>query len=285
MSRFLDELQAFIETQPFDVIRFAEMRRSGAIEVAERMKVSPCQDIYSGAKTFTMTAIGLLFDRGLLSPDEKICDIFRGSLPAGMDPRWELCTVDMALAHRPGLPGGFLDIDCSPSAAFTDDFLAYLFTFPLAYTPGEEERYSDGAYYLLSRVVSRKTGLPMEDFLWRELLWKLGFQEIAFSHCPRGYAVGATGVYVHAADLVKLGYLYLTGGLWKGERLLSQRWVDLVLERQYNFEWDDTHTVFYKGGMYGQKLIVAPAQGRVLAMQAFGANSDVVMKWMRAYRD
>ena len=285
MSRFLDALQAFIETQPFDVIRFAEMRGDGAIEVAERMNVSPCQDIYSGAKTFTMTAIGMLYDRGLLAPEDKICDIFRDELPAGMDPRWETCTVDMALAHRPGLPGGFLDIDCTPMSAFPDDYLRYLFTYPLAYAPGTEERYSDGAYYLLSRVVSKKTGLPMEDFLRRELLGKLDFGEIAFSHCPRGYAMGATGVYVHARDYVKLGYLYLTGGLWKGTRALSEEWVGLALSRPYNFEWDPTRTIFYKGGMFGQKLIVAPSQERALAMQAFGANSAVVADWMREYRD
>ena len=286
MSRFLDECMKFIDTQPFDIIRMSEVVGDGEIETVNCKEVAFCQNIYSGAKAYAMTAIGILYDQGRIRMEDKVCDILREFVPeSGMDERWEKATVHMAIKHELGLPGGFLDIDVQKSSEFTEDFLHYLFTYPLAYTPGTESRYADGSTYVLSRLVSAVTGEKLDDFLWRELLIQMDFQEMAWSHCPKGYPIGATGMYLNSSDMVKLGLLYLNGGLYNGRRLLSEEWVKMVLDREYVFEWDPTHTFFFKGGMYGQKLTVIPGQNRVFAMQAFGANSDVVSDWARDYKD
>lgn len=285
MSQFLKDLEAFVKTLPFTIIRATEICR-GQSETLEYSPGNPCQNTYSVAKLFTATAIGILWDRKELRLDEKICDIFAQELPAeGMDERWYETTVEMVLTHSAGLPGGFLDIDCNRSADFTQDFLRHLFTCPLVYDPGTQSRYSDGAFYLLSRVVSKKTGKKLDDFLWEECLWEMGFQEMAWSHCPKGYPMGATGLYIHSEDMAKLGEVYLHGGLYGTQRVLSEQWVNAAVEKGYAIEWDDTHTIYYKGGMCGQKLIVAPQQDRVLALQAYGANSDTIAKWVREYKD
>lgn len=286
MSKFLDDCMKFIDTQPFDIIRMSEIHNDGEPETVNRMEISFCQNIYSGAKAYAMTAIGILYDQGKIRMEDKVCDILREFVPeSGMDPRWETSTVDWAITHKLGIPGGFLDIDCNKSSDFTDDFLNYMLTYPLAYTPGTDRRYADGSTYVLSRLVSAITGEKLDDFLWRELLVKMDFQEMAWSHCPKGYPIGATGMYVNSSDMVKLGYLYLKNGMYRGERLLSEEWVKMVLDREYVFEWDPTRSFFFKGGMYGQKLAVYPGQNRVIAMQGYGANSDVVTKWIRDYKD
>ena len=251
MSELLRDVMRFTDTQPFEIIRISEIYQDGEIETLDRQKTNFCQNIYSGAKAFATTAIGLLYDMGAVTPEDKICDIFADELPAGMDERWALATVHMALKHELGIPGGFLDIDCAPVTDFGRDFLRCLFTTPLVYTPGTESRYADGSTYLVSRVVSKLTGEKLDDFLWRTLLWKIGFQEMAWSHCPMGYPMGATGLYVNSCDAVKLPYIYLKGGVYRGERVLSKEWTDMVLRREYTFEWDVTGRWFFKGGMYG----------------------------------
>lgn len=286
MSRFMEDCAAFLETQPFDIIRISQIHNDGEIETLDRQKTNFCQNIYSGAKAYAMTAIGILYDRGKIKPEDKICDILADFLPAaGMDDRWHMATVDMALRHRLGLPGGFLDIDCAPISDFGEDFLTCLLTYPLAYTPGTEERYADGSTYVLSRLVSAVSGEKMDDFLWKYLLWPMGVQEMAWSHCPMGYPIGATGMYINSRDMVKLPYLYLKRGVYRGKRLLSEEWVDLVLEREYTYEWDETGRWFFKGGMYGQKQLAIPHQNRAVAFQAYGANSDILSKWIAAYED
>lgn len=288
MNRFLTDFAEFMKTQPFSIIRISEVQGDGEIETWDMIEANPCQDTYSVTKTFVMTAIGLLWDRGLVSLDEKIADILAEDISAEtaakMDPRWNLTTVEMALTHRIGLPGGFLDIDVCDAALFGEDYLAYTLTYPLAYTPGTDAKYTDGAFYLLSRVAARKAGTTLDKFLWPELFYPLGFREVAWSTCPHGHPIGGTGLYIGSRDMVKLGMIYRSGGLYRGRRILSEDWVKLAVEREFALDWDPEHRVYYKGGMFGQKLLVAPEQDRVVALQAYGADSDAVMRFVRDYR-
>lgn len=285
MSKFLDDCIAMVREQPFDIIRISEYK-DGKIETAEYLSANPCQNTYSVAKTFTMTAIGMLWDRGLISLDEKVCEILADELPAeGMDERWYTNTVEMVLTHRSGLPGGFLDIDTTPATDFGENYLEYMFRYPMAYTPGEEQRYSDGAFYLLSRIAAKKAGEPMDNFLWRELFYPMGFREMAWSHCPHGHPMGATGLYIRSDDMVKLGALYLQGGEYGGRRYLSEEWVRAAMENDYAIDCDEEKKIFFKGGMFGQKLIIHPEGGRAVALQAFGANSDVIADFVKNYKE
>ena len=283
MSRFLQDCVDYIKTQPFDIIRITRIK-DGVSETICCTEANPCQNTYSVAKSFTMTAVGLLYDRGLIRPEDKVSGILADELPeTGMDPRWHDVTVDMALTHRLGLPVGFLDIDVNPSGQFGWDYLRYMLTYPLVYDPGTDYKYSDGAFYLLSRIVSNLAGMPMDTFLWKELFFPLGFQEMAWSRCPMGYPMGATGLYISSEDMAKLGQLYLEKGIYGGQRILSEEWVHLALSREYAFEWDENHRSFAKGGMCGQRLMAVPEDRLVVALQAYGANSDTVAKWVLAH--
>ena len=288
MNKFLTDFAEFMKTQPFRIIRLSEVQGNGEIETWNMTEGNACQDTYSVTKTFVMTGIGLLWDRGLISLDEKLVDILREDISpeteAKMDPRWNLTTVEMALTHRIGLPGGFLDIDVCNAVDFGEDFLAYTLTYPLDYTPGTAAKYTDCAFYLLARAAAKKTGVTLDKYLWPELFHPLGFREAAWSCCPLGHPVGGSGLYIGAEDMVKLGMIYRDGGLYRGRRILSEEWVKMAIDREFALDWDDQHRVFFNGGMYGQKLLVAPEQDRAVALQAYGANSDAVMKWVRDYK-
>lgn len=284
MSKFLDDLTAFSSGQADRLFRISSVQNDGEIETAEFRKVAYCQNIYSVAKTFTMTAIGLLYDKGLLGVNDNVCDILAEDIPeSGMDERWRKVTLDMALTHKAGLPGGFLDIDCNKSSDFSDDFLKYMLTYPMEYDPGTQSKYSDGAFYLLARVAEKISGMTLDDFLWKEILLKMDFQEMSWSHCPKGHVIGATGMYIHSADMIKLGMLYLNGGEYRGQRLLSEDWTQMAVSNEYGLDWDEEHRIYSKGGMFGQKLIVAPESRRVVAVQGFGSDSGVIAEFVKKY--
>ena len=282
MRDFVTDCKEYFGDGPRVAIRAAEARGEDMIEVCELWEANRCQNVYSVAKAFTMTAIGLLWDRGEVTLDERVTDILRDGIPGeGVDPRWETVTVEMLLRHRAGLPDGFLDIDTTPIARFGRDFLAHTMTRPLSYPPGEEERYSDGAYYLLSLIAEKKSGMRTDAFMWKEMLWKMGYQEFGWSCCPLGHAMGATGLYISAEDMVKLGFLYANGGVWRGERLLSREWIDLAFGRELCVMRDETGKMYVKGGMYGQSLAILPGERRAAALQAYGADSRAFEKWYR----
>lgn len=221
-----------------------------------------CNNSYSVAKAFTMTAIGLLWDDGKLNVTDSLGKIFG-------EPAWNDVTVEHALTHHIGYSQGHLDIDVEDISEYaTDDFLRLALSYPRPHAPGEHYQYTDAAFYLLSRVVDHVSGEKLDSLLWKRVLRHMGFQEIAWSRCPNEYPIGATGLYVSAHDMVKLAALYLNGGVWNGKRLISEEWVRLAESRGYELH-EMTPGLLGKGGMYGQALVYSHEKKAAFAWHAF----------------
>jgi CubicO group peptidase (beta-lactamase class C family) len=268
MSEFLNRFAALARETDCNIYRVTEIV-NGKSETLELMPTNRCHNVYSVAKAFTATAIGLLQDRGLLQLDDRITDILHRYLPKGLDPRWEAVTIEDAMKHRLGLPQGFLDIDAKDCPAYGADFLSTLFLEPFVAEPASVYCYTDAAYYLLSRVAEEASGMPLDALLQEALFAPLQFAETAFTRCPQGHPMGATGLYIHTADAAKLGALYLQGGVWEGKRYFSEEWAQTVLKKQIEFHRIADTDAFGKGGMYGQMLLFSPHAHRVVCWQGF----------------
>ena len=87
-------------------------------------------------------------------------------------------------------------------------------------------------------------------------------------------------VYTNARDLARLGLLYLQGGEWNGQRLLSMEWIDFVRKpapataqrgNQYGGHWwlvpdnrtDVPRDAYSTAGNRGQYAVVAPSHNLV----------------------
>ncbi len=239
------------------------------IKKEEIIPANPTCNCYSVAKAFTVTAIGLLYDKGLLTPNTLLTDILKKYLPVDMDSKWYKVTIHDVLLHKVGFGCGMLDIDCEDASLYpTSDYLDMVLKTKLKYEPGTVHQYTDAAYYILSRVVAELSGVDLAEILRPILMEKMKFKEFAWSTCPYGYAIGATGLYIRTEDMVKLGILYINKGIWKGERIISEEWVNLVLSNGYEFKplkdgW------YGKGGMRGQLLIFNLNKGKVIGCHSY----------------
>lgn len=286
MSKFLEAFRDHIKETGRNVLRIAEIKGDSDPEVLELTDISACQDVYSVAKAFAVTAVGFLVDEGKLSVYDTITNLLGEDCPEGYQPLWEKTTLDMVMRHHIGLPQGFLDIDGIDSRTFGEDYLAYMLRYPLEREPGEAFCYTDAAFYLVSCIVEKYAGKSMDDFLWEKLFLPLGFREVAWSHCPKGHAMGATGLYIRVDDMVKLGALYMYGGVWKGQRLLSEEWVHTVRTRGYELNYVGFEGCYGKGGMAGQMLMVVTSEQRAVAWQGFdGVPLEGLIKFVAEYRD
>lgn len=263
----LTVLSQIIRERGWDIYRIARISVESDAEEVTLRKGNRCTDVYSIAKAFCVAAAGVLYDEGIWSPDEKILSILGEETDCTPAAGWGDVTLDHLMRHRCGMPEGFLDIDATEPSAFGRDYLSYAFSQPLLCSPGTRRSYSDGAYYLIGRAVEKKAGMSLDLFLRERLLEPMGFGEVAWSRCPQGHAMGATGLYLRAGDTVKLGGLWLTGGVWKGNRLLSREWIDLTLRLGYEFNPVGSRGAYGKGGMYGQMLLILPHEGCALAWQ------------------
>lgn len=305
MSRFLRDFWDFAMRERYNVLRISHWR-AGKIRTADIVRAHPSQHVYSLAKVLTLTAIGLLADEGKLSVSDRALPLLSGSsvdaqcmeiqdmgqsegaqgalyhpsraADESTDQslsRWKQVCVDHLLAHRAGLPEGFLDVDQMDWRQWgTADFLQYTLQSPLIREPGKERIYSDGAYYLLGRIAEQAAGLPLLQYLRERLLDPLGVRDAAWSTCPMGHAMGATGLYIRTEDLCKIGALYYQGGMYDGRQYLSEEWVRTVLEKEWEFTKLHPNGAWGKGGMMGQMLLVVPSEGRVVAWQAYDRKGN-----------
>lgn len=245
----------------------AVMTAEGIAELFTGMG-NPLNNSYSVAKCFAAAAIGFLWDEGKIGLDERVTDVLKGEFDSAAS-GWEKVTVRHALGHKMGIDSGFLDIDTEDIQTYgTDDFLTYAFSVPIVHEPGTHYCYSDAAYYIVSRMVERRSGEKLDEFLTRRLLNPLHVQEAAFSRCPRCHPMGATGLYIRARDMVKLGYVYCQRGAWEGKQLLSEQWVQVEEKESFNFE-QALPGVYAKGGMRGQMLLYSPEGGFAAAWHSY----------------
>ena len=230
---------------------------------------NPTCNCYSIAKAFTVLALGILFDKGLLSMDMLIVDILKKYVPKDIDEKWKKVTVEDAILHKVGFNKGLLDIDVDDASKYeTYDYLDIVFNTKLEYNPGEVYQYTDASYYLLSRVVNEISGVDLLDFLRPILMKKMNFKELAWSKCPNGYSIGATGLYLRTEDMIKLGILFLNKGKWKEERIVSNEWINKVILNEYEFKKLKDNW-YVKEGMRGQILMFNFELNKVIACHSF----------------
>ncbi len=282
MSDFLKAFKDFALKNNYNIIRVTEICNDEASELSF-YDTFRCLNSYSVSKVFTVSAIGMMCDDKLLSTDDKIVDIL-GRYTDSFNSDFASLTVDDALKHRMGLEGGYLDIDLFPAHTFGNNFLSNVLNAPTVCAPGGREIYTDAAFYLLARVVEEKCGIPLENLLWQRLFEPLGFSEAAWSKCPQGHAMGATGLYISTCDMAKLGQLYLNGGQYNGRQIISSEWVNTVLSRGYELK-PRNNGAYGKGGMYGQMLLIVPKEHRVIAWHAFEhKNISPLIDWVISYK-
>ena len=273
MSQFLQDFKKeILRHEDANVFFIAEYGEDG-IQAEALCTTNPCQNIYSIAKAFVVTAVGLLMDRGLLSIREILTDLLADELPTTYHPVWKQTDVEMLLLHKVGLAKNFLDIDSQDATAFGCDYLSYVLNAPIREDfDRTQSTYTDAAYYLLSRIVEKRAGMPLDNFLWKYLFAPMRFREAAWSHCPMGHTMGATGLYLRIEDLIKLGALYLNHGVYEGERILSEEWVDTVFSKGYELKQQPDGKAYSKGGMRGQRLMILPHSHRAVAWLGCGSN-------------
>ena len=248
--------------------------------------VNRCNDIYSVTKAFVITAIGILWDDGKLNPDRMIAlyfpDEFEKYHP---DLAWRMVTVEQVMRHCIGFDDDFLDIDYEDPRGFqSDDYLKLVFEHPIKNVPGSSRQYSDAAAYLLSRLVEKIAGEPLDSLLQHRLMAPMGVREAAWSRCPFNHPIAATGLYLSAHDMVKLGALYLNEGVYDGRRILSREWVHRVIGNEYEFRAVTPNGMYAKEGMMGQGIVFCADKAFAAAWHSYEEDRTIshqVLELMR----
>lgn len=273
MKPEMKKIEAFMTEKNVNLFSYAAMTGDGVFEIVPG-RGNPCNNSYSCTKSFAATAVGLLWDENKIGLDEPVTEVLKGEYDGFKDPKWEKVLVRHALSHTMGIDKGYLDIDVEDIFSYgTDDFLTYAFSASLPHEPGTHYQYSDAAFYIVSRLVGRRAGEKMDEYLMRKLLYPMRVQEAAFSRCPKNHPMGATGLYIRSSDMVKLGYLYANGGVIYGKKLLSEDWIRIDQENGFAFQKTGVDGILGKGGMLGQYLMYSPEKKFACAWHTYTTDN------------
>lgn len=225
---------------------------------------------HSVTKSFISTLVGILAGEGLLSVDDPVSSLV--DTPAfRSNPTKAAITVRHLLTMSSGLYGhGWWDIDELEGRGVP--VLEGALEAPLVAPPGWGFLYNNGASHVLSAVIAAAAGKPTEEVAADRLFGPLGIERWSWPTDPQGHHWGCGSLELTGRDLLKLGLLYLNGGLWNGDRVVDESYVHAATsplmeggppERcGYGLLWwvadraSPPH--YFAGGYGGQYIMVVP---------------------------
>jgi len=258
---------------------------------------------WSTAKSMATTLIGMLVDQGRMELDKPLpFDWMPEVRSAATDPRNEI-----TLRHVLNMSSGLETIDNSGLEYATGSGLSYWAgassvtgarNRALIREPGTYWDYEN--YDTLLGVYAMKLALGGEkayaEFPRKALLDKIGMRNTLVSTDRFGDFILSSQVYTNARDLGRFGLLYLNNGIWDGERLISEEWIDFVRTPapatvgnggHYGGQWwlvpegrtDVPSDAYSTSGNRGQYTIIVPSDDMVIVRRGLDYGRQGFDRW------
>lgn len=157
----------------------------------------------------------------------------------------------------------------------TGNWLEFVLQRPMVHSPGTVFEYNTGTSNLFARLIENAVGIPVETFAEENLFEPLGITIYSWYNDPEGNpCTGGSngGLRLRPRDMARFGYLYLNGGKWSGNQIISSEWVSESIaehvtfpyEKGYGYQWwrrqftvaETTFDGFYALGYGGQYIFV-----------------------------
>lgn len=242
-------------------------RYAPGIEMSTRTRT------WSTAKSIASALIGMLVDDGRMALDEPLgFDWYPENRSPETDPR-----QDITLRHVLNMSSGLETIDNRGMEYATGSGLSYWAgassvagarSRALIREPGSYWDYEN--YDTLLGVYAMKQALGGEkayaEFPRKALLDKIGMRNTLVSTDRFGDFILSSQVYTNARDLGRFGLLYLSGGVWNGERLLSEDWIE--------FSRTPAPATVGRGSHYGGQFWLVPEGRDDVPKDAYSTNGN-----------
>jgi len=154
--------------------------------------------------------------------------------------------------------------------------LEYLFSKDIIDSPGVAFNYNSAAVSLLAHILNKDSTTNYSDFANTALFQKIGIDNYTWDKDAKGITRSDAGLALRARDCAKFGYLYLEGGRFKGDQIVTNDWINnswnhkIDLNGNYgpienlhysNLWWNGIYagkSVFFGLGYGGQLLLCVP---------------------------
>jgi CubicO group peptidase (beta-lactamase class C family) len=258
---------------------------------------------WSTAKSIAATLIGMLVDQGKMALDQPLgLDwLPRASAPE-KDPRRAI-----TLRHVLHMSSGLETVDNGGLEYATGSGMAYwagassvrgALNRGLIREPGTNWDYENYDTLLAVNAMKRALGSDQAylQFPRTALLDRIGMRNTLLSTDRFGDFILSSQVYTNARDLARFGMLYLQGGMWGGERLVSEAWITFARTpapatsargNEYGGHWwlvpdkrtDVPKDAYSTAGNRGQFVIIVPSHDLVIVRRGLDHGRQGFDRW------
>lgn len=245
-------------------------------------------DLKSVSKSVASLALGIAIDRGLIrSVDEPIFSFFPeyADLRSPEKDRIQLVhvlTMTMGLEWVEAAPATEENNDESRMRRAADP-CRYVLGLASTAPPGQEFFYNTGALALVSAIVRKATGQPLDEFAREVLFEPLGITQFEWRRV-KGHTDAGGGLRLRPRDMAKIGQLVLAGGRWNGRQTVSREWIETSTSpkvkttdgQNYGYLWWLGRVQTPAGGVHwigalgrgGQSIRIVPERDLVVVVTA-----------------
>jgi len=159
------------------------------------------------------------------------------------------------------------------------------FEYPFEREPGVHFKYNTLATYILSEIITKKTGETLADYLKTRLFKPFGLDDPDWDDV-QGTTAGGWGLHLTTDEMLTFGRLLLAGGKWNGRQIIPADYLRLATEDRvtgqgascyignlfettgYGYQtWTRKDGSLYRAvGLFGQYIIVFPEEKAVIAI-------------------
>jgi CubicO group peptidase (beta-lactamase class C family) len=222
------------------------------------------REAFSVTKSITSTLVGIAQDRGQLDIDDPASDYIEQWQGTPSDE----VTIRNLISNDSGRYWNYEDdFGTLPGS---EDQTTYAIGLEQQHEPGTEWAYNNSAIQTLEAVLEEATGTEVVEFAQEALFEPIGMEsDIATDDA--GNTLTYMGAQTNCRDLARFGLLFLRGGEWDGQQIVSEEFVEEAvtpsqeLNEEYGFLWwlrgGDT---FMALGLTGQVTAVFPSDDLVV---------------------
>jgi CubicO group peptidase (beta-lactamase class C family) len=173
---------------------------------------------------------------------------------------------------------------------------------PVAYKAGTHWYYSSGSTNIVSNLIRKKFSSDSSYYAFADtrLFNKIGMPDAVLEVDAAGNWVGSSYLYATARDYARFGMLYLNDGIFNGERILPEGWVEYTTtsaqasEGLYgSFFWLNRSRImpsapedmFACNGHDGQHIYILPSRELIIVVLGYSPTSTGGMDTDRLIKD
>lgn len=230
---------------------------------------------FSMCKTVTGLAVGMLIDDGKLSLTSPVISFFPEYKAKLAKSKIGQLRIFHLLEMSTGSPYN------EAGVVGSDSYLRSYFETPLRTEPGAVFSYNSMNSYILAAIITRIAERSLTDLLTERLFDPLGISSHFWETSSDGIEKGGWGLYLSPRAMAKIGQLFVTRGLWEGQRIISEEFLALMCEKHmsvpasigvfdygYHIWRHKKNGSLLLNGMLGQNVWILPKEELVVVITA-----------------